>query len=70
MAVFGVFLIAIGAVLTFAVHVSVRGLDLGAVGVILMIAGALTFLIGLFQEAAWADRWRRRPREIERDPRY
>jgi hypothetical protein len=36
-----VFLIAVGAILTFALDVSVSGLDLSTVGVILMIAGAI-----------------------------
>lgn len=44
-----VFLLALGAVLTFAVEGDVNGLDLDAVGVILMLAGAvglaLTFLV-------------------------
>lgn len=34
-----IFLLAVGAVLYFAVHVSVSGLSLAAVGVILMIVG-------------------------------
>ena len=36
-----VFLLAIGAILAFAVDVSVSGLDLATVGVILMIVGAI-----------------------------
>ena len=36
-----VFLIAIGAILAFAVDLSVSGLDLATVGVILMIVGAI-----------------------------
>jgi hypothetical protein len=44
-----VFLIAIGAILTFALNVSVSGIDLDVVGVILMLAGAaLLFLDLLF----------------------
>jgi len=42
-----VFLIAIGAILTFAVEVSVQGVDIGTVGVILMIAGAIGLLWSL-----------------------
>ena len=40
-----VFLLAVGAILAFAVDVSVSGLDLETVGVILMIVGALGLLI-------------------------
>jgi hypothetical protein len=36
-----VFLLAIGAILTFAVNASVSGLDLATVGVILMVVGAI-----------------------------
>ncbi len=42
-----VFLIAVGAILTFAVEVSIEGVDLGTVGVILMIAGAIGLLWSL-----------------------
>ncbi|HEV2071212.1 MAG TPA: DUF6458 family protein [Acidimicrobiales bacterium] len=40
-----VFLLAVGAILAFAVDVTVSGLDLETVGVILMIVGALGLLI-------------------------
>jgi hypothetical protein len=43
----GVFLIAVGAVLAFAVHASVSGIDIQTVGVILMIAGALGVALDL-----------------------
>jgi hypothetical protein len=41
------FLLTIGAILTFAVDVSVRGLDLTTVGIILMIVGGIWFLLTL-----------------------
>ena len=37
----GIFLIAVGAILKFAVHARVSGIELGTVGVILMIVGVL-----------------------------
>lgn len=40
-----VFLLAIGAILTFAVNASVSGLDINVVGIILMIAGAIGLLL-------------------------
>ena len=43
----GIFLIAVGAVLAFAVHATVQGIDIQAVGVILMIAGALGIVVDL-----------------------
>ncbi len=42
-----VFLIAVGAILTFAVNLTVSGLDLDTVGVILMIVGAIGLLWSL-----------------------
>jgi len=42
-----VFLIAVGAVLTFALDVNVSGIDLDLVGVILMIAGAVGVVLDL-----------------------
>lgn len=43
----GIFLIAVGAILAFAVKATVSGLDLATVGVILMIAGALGIALDL-----------------------
>jgi hypothetical protein len=40
-----VFLLAVGAILTFAVNASVSGLDIDVVGIILMIAGAIGLLL-------------------------
>lgn len=43
----GIALVVIGAILYFAVHVSVAGIDIATVGLILMAAGAIVFVIGL-----------------------
>ncbi|MFY9488691.1 MAG: DUF6458 family protein [Solirubrobacterales bacterium] len=43
-----IFLIAVGAILKFAVTTSVAGIEIQTVGVILMIAGIIGLLIGLF----------------------
>jgi hypothetical protein len=40
-------LIAVGAILKFAVHADVQHLNVGTVGVILMIVGAAGLVIGL-----------------------
>ena len=42
-----IFLLAVGAVLAFAVTASVSGISLTAVGVILMIAGAIGLAVAL-----------------------
>ena len=40
-----IFLIAVGAILTFAVHASVNGISIQTIGVILMAVGALGLLV-------------------------
>lgn len=42
-----IFLIAIGAILTFAVHATLSGVSIQTIGVILMIAGALGLIVTL-----------------------
>ncbi|HEX2041105.1 MAG TPA: DUF6458 family protein [Acidimicrobiales bacterium] len=54
-----VFLIAVGAILKFAVELSVSGVDIGTVGVILMIAGAIGLLWSLIVLNGGG--WGRRP---------
>lgn len=43
-----IFLIAVGAILKFAVTASVSGIQLATVGVILMIVGVIGLLISLY----------------------
>ena len=52
----GIVLIALGAILAFAVRVQLSGLDLQVVGWILMIVGALGIVLEL---AIWGPRQRR-----------
>jgi hypothetical protein len=52
----GIFLLAVGAILTFAVNAQLSGVDLKVVGWILMAAGALGVILEL---AVWAPRRRR-----------
>ena len=40
-----IFLLAIGAILTFAVSASVSGLDIQVVGIILMVCGGIGLLL-------------------------
>lgn len=51
-----ILLIAIGAILRFAVEVTVQGIDLQVVGLILMIAGAAGLILALFYTYVLADR--------------
>jgi Domain of unknown function (DUF6458) len=43
-----IFLIAVGAILRYAVDVTVSGIEIQTIGLILMIAGAVGLIIGLF----------------------
>jgi len=58
-----IFLIAVGAVLTFAVDATVAGLDIKVVGVILMMAGAVGLILTLL---VFAPRRRRTVTETSR----
>lgn len=55
-----ILLLAVGAVLRFAVTVSTSGFNLHTVGVILMIAGAVGLVLSLLWMTMWADRRHRR----------
>lgn len=48
-----ILLIAVGAILTWAVSATVSGVDLVAVGVILMIVGGLGLVISLIFWSSW-----------------
>ena len=48
-----IFLIAVGAILDFAVTWRVQGVDLKTVGVILMIVGAIGLLLSLIFWNSW-----------------
>jgi hypothetical protein len=53
-----IFLIAVGAILKFAVHTSVSGVSIQTIGVILMVAGVLGLILSFFWLTAWRDRRR------------
>jgi hypothetical protein len=59
------FLIALGAILKFAVHASVSGLSLQTIGVILMIVGVAGVVLSFF----WLTAWRGRRRGVVVDDR-
>jgi hypothetical protein len=52
------FLIAVGAVLRYAVTASVSGVSLATVGLILMIVGVVGLVISVFYLLAWSPRRR------------
>ena len=55
-----VFLIAIGAILAFAVNLTVSGLDLSTIGVILMVVGGIGLVVTMitFGGGGWGARRR------------
>ena len=63
-----IFLIAVGAILKYAVTASVSGVDLNTVGVILMVVGVVGLLLSLLWMTIWADR--RRHAVVAGDPAY
>ena len=62
-------LIAVGAILKYAVTASVSGIRLDTVGTILLVIGILGLVISLLYMAIWSDRDRgyRRERVVEDD---
>jgi len=54
-----IFLIAVGAILKYAVNTEVSGIEISTIGVILMVVGVLGLLISLLYATIWADRRRR-----------
>ena len=53
-----IFLIAVGAILRYAVTADVEGINLDTAGLILIIVGAVGLLFSLLWMTIWADRRR------------
>ena len=60
-----IFLIALGAVLKYAVTATVAGINIQTAGLILMIVGVIGLVISLFFMTAWSDRRRRGDAVVE-----
>jgi hypothetical protein len=64
-----IFLIAVGAILRYAVTTTVSGISLPTVGLILMLVGIVGLLLSLLYMTTWGPRRGVvRERVIERDP--
>ncbi len=65
-----IFLVALGAILRYAVTASTSGISLPTVGLILMIVGIVGLVLSIFYMLAWSPRRGRvmRERVVERDP--
>ncbi|MGH9043145.1 MAG: DUF6458 family protein [Acidimicrobiia bacterium] len=61
-----IFLLAVGAILAFAVEASAEGVNLETVGVILMVVGAIGLLFSLLFWSSWAPS-RREERVVTRE---
>jgi len=55
-----IFLLVIGAILTFAVNVTTEGFNLNTVGIILMVAGLIGLLLSLLFWSSFSPYRRRR----------
>lgn len=62
-----VFLIAVGAILAFALDVQVSGVDLDTVGVNLMVVGIVGLLASMLFWSSWADSRRTGSTTVVRD---
>ncbi len=61
-----IFLVAVGAILAFAVETNTRGIDLNAVGVILMVVGGIGLLFSMLFWSSFAP-YRRRDEIVEEE---
>jgi hypothetical protein len=66
----GIFLIAVGAILAFAVNNTSGAVDVDAVGWILMVVGFLSVLLSLIFWSTWAGPgyWTRRRTYVDEGP--
>ena len=62
-----IFLIALGAILKFAVTATVAGFSIQTAGVILIVAGVVGLLVSLFLEMSGSDRRGSRDVEVVRE---
>lgn len=51
-----IFLVAVGAILTFALETDADGINLDTVGIILMVVGAVGLLLSMLFWSSWRDR--------------
>lgn len=61
-----IFLIAVGAIMRFAVHTSTRGFSIHTAGLILMVVGVVGLIVSLLMASMWAGR-REERRVVVRD---
>jgi len=64
-----IFLIVVGAILRWGVHLHIKHVDEQFIGLILILAGILGLIVALFQTLVWSRRAGRSGRYVD-DPRY
>jgi hypothetical protein len=69
-----IFLIAVGAIIRYATHLRIAGVDEHLIGLILIIVGVIGLIVAAFQELTATARARRANRDVvyrnARDTRY
>ena len=65
----GIFLVAAGAILVWGVNADANGLDIDAIGVILMVVGLVSVLLSLLFWSSWGG-WGVRRRTLVADRGY
>ena len=65
-----IFLIALGAILKFAVTATLAGIDVQTAGVILIVVGIVGLVLSLMQMMVWSDRRRRSDETVGEQRRY
>jgi beta-lactamase regulating signal transducer with metallopeptidase domain len=63
-----IFLIALGAILRFAVTATVSGIEIATVGTILLVVGVIGLIISLLYMTLWSDRTRAADRTAAAPP--
>jgi hypothetical protein len=56
-----IFLIAVGAIVRYALHLKIAGVDEHMIGLILIIAGIIGLAVAAFQQISWTAAARRDP---------
>jgi hypothetical protein len=62
-----IFLLAVGAILTFALNATVSGINLDTVGIILMIVGVIGLIMSAMFWSSWGGFNSRTERTVVRD---
>jgi hypothetical protein len=65
-----IFLIAVGAILAFAVTATVAGVSIHTAGLILMVVGVIGLVVSLLESAVWSDRRRVADGPVVREREY